>query len=210
MSARGELLAKFDSETGQDLVVLLEEAMQRDLAKLSTSNAILSYGHQSELDTVSLTEKLTSSVGFFKTIGKNRSAKLADALLYIAQTETKIIEEITNRPYKLFAAYTALLRKIVDDLYHIENIKLERQKIRDQNITKRRLAMLEEAASLIKAYEEIDPELAKRARDKVAEANDIFDNEIERASSGDTFTDGEKKKAYEEALRAFIARISKI
>lgn len=207
MSTKAEILAKFDSETGGDIIVILEEAMQRDIARLTADSQILTRGHLGQFDTTSMTEKITETVGFFKTIGKNRSLKLAEALHQIAQAETRIIEEISNRPYKLFSAYTALLRKIIDDLYYVEKVKLERQKLLDQNLLRRQRAVLDEVGELVKAYQVIDPERAKRARQNFNEADEIFSSDVEKISDNDTLSKGEKDARYEEALDAFILRM---
>lgn len=196
----GQLLPKSDPETNGDLVIFLKQVMRDHLEKIGDGSEVIARGHLSQLDTISLTEKLTHKVGFLRTIGAERSLKLANLLDEIAQTETKIFEEIVNRPQKLAKAYAKLLREIVDDLYYIEKIQLQREKLRHNYVSERRSWALDQAFKLIDAYEKISPARAVKVRLKFDLALDEFDAEFDRVKMDQSLNEGEKQSRYDQML----------
>ena len=201
MSAKeGQLLPKSDPESNSDLVIFLEEVMRDHLERIKADSEIIEHGHFSRLNTISLTEKLTNKTGFLRTIGAERSLKLANALEQIAKRETRLFEEIVNRLQKLAKAFAKLLREIVDDLLYVEKVQLQREKLRADYVTERRSWVLGQASKLIKAYEKISPARAVKVRLKCDLAFDEFDAEYDRVKNDQDLSEKEKQIRYSQIL----------
>jgi hypothetical protein len=204
MSAKeGQLLPRHSSETESDIM-----AFSKLAASLNQKNSgILADGHDNQLDTVSLTEKLTKGIGFFKAIGIERSNRLAVALRSLTANETKLIEEVSLRPIKLALAYLDLLEKAEGYNLRIKEIQKKVKSLQDNSLTDRWQEVVDRANLLIKSYQAIHPGLAEEILQKFFMIRKKYETELDEIDANNSLNDMEKKRRCEQVLDQFRRRI---
>lgn len=199
----GQFVPRYSPETESDVMAFAKLAASLN----HQSSGILADGHDGHLDTVSLTEKLTRGVGFFKTIGIERSNRLAVALRSLTANETKIIEEVSLRPIKLLLAYLDLIEKGEGYLIRISEIVKRRKSLQDNSLAERWQEVIDRANLLIKSYREIHPGQAEEILQKFFIIRKRYETELDEIEANNSLNEIEKKKRCEQVLDQFRRRI---
>lgn len=199
----GQLLPRHSPETESDILAFAKLAASLN----QQSGGILANGHHGQLDTISLTEKITNGVGFFKTIGIERSNRLAVALRSLTDNEAKLIETISLRPIKLALAYLDLLERAESYNLRIKEIQKKVKALEDNNLTERWQEVIDRANLLIKSYREMHPGQADEILQKFFMVRKKYETELDEIDSNSSLSEMEKKRRCEQVLDQFRRRI---